>query len=615
MRNRSIGGGGGGGGEWSLRSLRQFNYLAFGTYINTVNSSASQIRCLTFVIDSSFIRFSSLFLLFFLFASLCFSYCFMSDDILELADLDLDMPAGGGSGGDFGNKSANFGGGLELLMNDSVKDKNSASSDMQLDDLTQLENQLNELVEPSSSSSGGGGVSFSFGSGGSGGHDDLDNLDDMDDFGGGSSSSSKGKGSSSSSSSAPHVGRATAQSESGTKRTWDGYAKFNNIPMNPDANVGGGRRGGGANPERDELREKTNLIRKLEQLEKKSGVELKRRPTMEMTLDELTIEYESIVEDRRKQNSIKFQGNMLMACINGLEYFNNAIDPFDLKLDGWSEQIQENIDDYDDIFGELHEKYKDRVAVSPELRLLFQLGGSAVMVHMSNTMLKSAMPSADQLFKLYPELGRDMNRAAVNQMAQTAPNFANFATNIMGVGGGGVGVGGSASGAGGSSSSGGSRIVGGPAMPDPAPRRGPGPPPPIATQGPYAAPPPLVRPGNNQHAHPELFQNSQGNNVNNNNNNNKRARTEMRGPGDISDILSGLKTRTISVPPAAATASTPSAQNTRGQNPPSQSSVPGSPVSVASFNVDGGASVNSSSVKRSNRRKRSSTNNVMSIDI
>ena len=49
---------------------------------------------------------------------------------------------------------------------------------------------------------------------------------------------------------------------------------------------------------------------------------------------------------------------MLMACITGVEFLNNKFDPFDVKLDGWSEQINENIDDYDEIFAELHEKYQ-----------------------------------------------------------------------------------------------------------------------------------------------------------------------------------------------------------------------------------------------------------------
>ena len=48
---------------------------------------------------------------------------------------------------------------------------------------------------------------------------------------------------------------------------------------------------------------------------------------------------------------------MLMACVSGLEFLNNRFDPFDLKLDGWAESVNENLEEYDEVFGELHEKY------------------------------------------------------------------------------------------------------------------------------------------------------------------------------------------------------------------------------------------------------------------
>ena len=48
-------------------------------------------------------------------------------------------------------------------------------------------------------------------------------------------------------------------------------------------------------------------------------------------------EYETLMAERDKANSVKFQGKMLMACVSGLEFLNNRFDPFDIKLDGWAE--------------------------------------------------------------------------------------------------------------------------------------------------------------------------------------------------------------------------------------------------------------------------------------
>ena len=67
------------------------------------------------------------------------------DDIIELSTLDLDNNISFGST----PRSSNFGSGIELLMNDKIKDK--PSSDIDLDDLNNLENELNDLAGDTSS--------------------------------------------------------------------------------------------------------------------------------------------------------------------------------------------------------------------------------------------------------------------------------------------------------------------------------------------------------------------------------------------------------------------------------------------------------------------------------
>jgi hypothetical protein len=326
-------------------------------------------------------------------------------------------------------------------------------------------------------------------------------------------------------------------------KTWDGYQKFNNIPVNPDS------RGMSSQPKltKDELlREKFKFLRRLEALEKK-GVELTKKYNMDSDLAEMQGEYEMIMEEKTKQNSVKFQGNMMMAIINGIEFLNNRFDPFDIKIDGWGEQINENINDYDDVFSELYEKYKSKATLAPELKLLFQLGGSAMMVHMTNTMFKSAMPGMDDIMRQNPDLMRQFQSAAVNSMGTTNPGFAGFMGGLMNPTANGT-------------------------YSEPQTPSGRGPPAPLNTQGPNAAPPPSGRAGNNV----------SGNNVSGNNVSSQRPdismargnfnedgisikenfgipgleqpqpnqrtkRPDMKGPSDISDILSGLKTKTINI--------------------------------------------------------------------
>lgn len=459
-------------------------------------------------------------------------------DLMEITELDLNDSGFG--------RSSNFGGGLELLMNDKIRESSRPTSDIDLDDLNKLENELNDLVEDMPSS-GFAPRSDLFDSKPSVSFDDTPiRLSGFDDN---------------------NLGRATSDTENDNK-TWDGYGKFNNIPLNPDKQVP-------MEPKmsKDEmLREKFKYLRKLEALEKK-GVELSKKYSMDSSLQEMVGEYETIMEEKSKQNSVKFQGNMLMAVINGIEFLNNKFDPFDIKLDGWSEQIQENITDYDDIFGELHEKYKSKASMAPELKLLFQLGGSAMMVHMTNTMFKSAMPGMDDILRQNPDLMRSFQNAAVNSMAQTNPGFGGFMSNLM----------------------------------NPEVPRGMGPPPPLATQGPNAIPPPIGRPGNNNFARPDLNlsrsnfedginlrENNERPDIQDRTSRRPQARPEMKGPSDITDILSGLKTKTINI-----------------QQPNTPTNNDNSTISINDLKD---LQNEGNMPKRSGRRKKSASNTI-SLDI
>jgi len=115
---------------------------------------------------------------------------------------------------------------------------------------------------------------------------------------------------------------------------------------------------------------------------------------------------------------------MLTTVTSGMEFLNSRYDPFGVALDGWSEQVNENIEDYDEIFEELYDKYKDKSKVAPEVRLILSLGLSAGMCHVTNTMFKSRMPGMDDILRKNPELARQFARAAAQE--SVGPGFANF---------------------------------------------------------------------------------------------------------------------------------------------------------------------------------------------
>jgi hypothetical protein len=180
----------------------------------------------------------------------------------------------------------------------------------------------------------------------------------------------------------------------------------------------------------DEKKEKIEILNKLQRMESK-GLQVSKRFTMDNTLDEMKQEYARLMDSRNLEASLRFQRQALMSVVTGLEWANGRFDPFDVKLDGWSEAVHENVEDFDEIFEELYDKYKDRGKMAPEARLVMALAGSGFMCHVSNTFLKSRMASVstDDILKSNPDLARQFATAAAQQ---AGPGFGNFMNMAMG---------------------------------------------------------------------------------------------------------------------------------------------------------------------------------------
>jgi len=344
------------------------------------------------------------------------------------------------------NKSVNFGVGAEMLMNDK-KMSTPKSSTLSLNDLDKLEDELNDLSAPSSTpiintNSNNDNIPTSsiklntYDTDNNHNNHNNDNNDtNYNNQGNNNDAYNKNINTPTTESSEKVNSRGGFFSKfkkmmpKKKEKTWDGYQSFNEIPIDPNNSDYSKMKEKPMSP--DELnKKKFEYLRKLEDLERK-GVQLSKKYNMESDFQEMKAEYDTIISEKEKSNSIKFQGKCLMACITGLEFLNNKFDPFDLKLDGWAENINENVNDYDEIFGELHEKYKSKASMAPELKLLFQLGGSAIMLHMTNTMFKSSLPGMDDLLKQNPDLMQQFTQAAVNTMGQERPEFGSFMNGMM----------------------------------------------------------------------------------------------------------------------------------------------------------------------------------------
>lgn len=169
---------------------------------------------------------------------------------------------------------------------------------------------------------------------------------------------------------------------------------------------------------RNEKKEKEKLLFRLYALRKK-GAATSKRYTMDSDIDDMRDEYQVLKQSVDMRASRAFSGKMLVMIVTAIEFLNERFDPFDLYLDGWSESIHENIGDYDEVFDQLYEKYKERMSVAPEVKLLLMLGGSAFMFHMTNSMFRpTSVPGANLLPQ---EAVQKMMAAAQREVAPSVP--------------------------------------------------------------------------------------------------------------------------------------------------------------------------------------------------
>ena len=481
---------------------------------------------------------------------------------MEAIDISLDNldPVSIDLAADNSGSSVNFGSGIELLMNDK---KRSSSDNVKLDlgDLNDLEREMNDLSNTATeaainetsnndSKSLGGIASNLFGIGGfSKAEEPIDvTSNDINDA---------------------NLGQATRDSAGNTK-TWDGFSKMNDIPTTSNVNKLN---------DREKRRKKRMMLKKMEEWYEKGQLKQSTHLNMDSSYEEIEDEYETVMEDKRKKDSVKLQGWWFMTFVNSIEYGNAVFNPFDLNLDGWGEQVSEDIDSYEEIFLELHDKYKGG-KMAPELSLLLRLGFSAAVLNFSNKALSSAAPAFNDVIKQSPELMKMFTNATVSSMSQQSPGFE-FANNLM--------------------------------QDNANKPRGPPPPAAVNTQE-Y---PPPQRPGMTfteaQSNRPDinasrgtmfrekgvdLNNNFQGVNEQPARMETPKQRPEMRGPqnSDIDNILSGLKTKTV---------------NIHDQKPGPSNNGDDSMISISSLNE----MQNGNMPKKTNRRKNKSDKNIISLDI
>ncbi len=162
------------------------------------------------------------------------------------------------------------------------------------------------------------------------------------------------------------------------------------------------------------------------------------------------------------------------------------------------------------------------------------IGGSGLMLHMTNTMFKSAMPGMDDIMRQNPDLMRQFTSAAVNSMGPQSSGLGSFMSSMMPPPT--------------------TERQYPPQMRQTNPPRGS---PPGPDESMRRAPPqmpsmrgrPDIAASRSAEFNDAVNMESNYSSINQKRRSNAKPkeRNEMRGPGNIKDILAGLKTKTINM--------------------------------------------------------------------
>jgi hypothetical protein len=131
-------------------------------------------------------------------------------------------------------------------------------------------------------------------------------------------------------------------------------------------------------------REKANCLSQLKRFEKR-GIVVGRRFGMEHSLDDIKGEVYRIKKENQVDAGINYCRQGLMFCVSTIEMMNNKF-KVGGNMDGWSHVILNDIENYDEVFEELYEKWYSNMGSSPEIKLISMLAGSAFMFHLQKSM-------------------------------------------------------------------------------------------------------------------------------------------------------------------------------------------------------------------------------------
>ena len=133
------------------------------------------------------------------------------------------------------------------------------------------------------------------------------------------------------------------------------------------------------------MQEKIEMLTRISNMSR-MGFTATRKWSMKDDIDEIRFECYRMTRENNSRKSVKNMQHMLITAATIVEFANSLVNPFNLKLQGFSKNLMLTVSDYDDSLEELHHKWSGRTSVGPEMTVLFTFVTSAIFHHAGNVM-------------------------------------------------------------------------------------------------------------------------------------------------------------------------------------------------------------------------------------
>ena len=160
--------------------------------------------------------------------------------------------------------------------------------------------------------------------------------------------------------------------------------------------------------EEEIMQEKIEMLTRISKMSK-DGCTVTRKWSLKDEIDDIRFECYRLTRETNSKKSIKKMQHILISIATMIEFANGIVNPFNLKLSGFSQNLMLTVSDYDDSMEELHHKWSGRSTFGPEMTILFTFLTSVIFHHAGNVSSAQQAQQAQQTQQAPKKSGSDMS--------------------------------------------------------------------------------------------------------------------------------------------------------------------------------------------------------------